>query len=124
MYLLEKFIINDNNDNNTFVILLIYTVLNSDYFLTGNNEAIEVTLGPLSKIRGSGRRKEPRPKRSALSREENFAEFVTKRSLWAPGTDYYTPSSKPSSAAMILLEINNRIIEETLSLKFDGASNG
>lgn len=25
---------------------------------------------------------------------------------------------------MILLEINNRIIEETLSLKFDGASNG
>uniref|UniRef100_A0A671WTJ1 Actin related protein 2/3 complex, subunit 2 n=1 Tax=Sparus aurata TaxID=8175 RepID=A0A671WTJ1_SPAAU len=25
---------------------------------------------------------------------------------------------------MILLEINNRIIEETLTLKFDGASNG
>ncbi|GLD63368.1 actin-related protein 2/3 complex subunit 2 [Lates japonicus] len=25
---------------------------------------------------------------------------------------------------MILLEINNRIIEETLALKFDGASNG
>lgn len=33
-------------------------------------------------------------------------------------------SSTRVPAAMILLEINNRIIEETLSLKFDGASNG
>lgn len=33
-------------------------------------------------------------------------------------------SLTPVPAAMILLEINNRIIEETLTLKFDGASNG
>lgn len=99
------------------------SVFKSEY-LTGNNPAIAVAQGPSSKVRGSGRRKEPRRKRSALSREENFAEFGTKRSLPAPRTDHYPLSSTPAPAAMILLEINNRIIEETLSLKFDGASNG
>lgn len=83
-----------------------------------------VSWGPESKVRGSDRRKEPRRKRSSLSREENFAEFYTKRLIPAATTDHSPLSSTPASAAMILLEINNRIIEETLSLKFDGASNG
>ena len=55
---------------------------------------------------------------------KNFAEFDTKRLIQANSTDLPPFSSTPAPAAMILLEINNRIIEETLSLKFDGASNG
>lgn len=55
-------------------------------FITGNIAGILIFWGPECKIRGSGRRKkEPRRKRSDLSREEHFfAEFDTKSHQIAP----------------------------------------
>uniref|UniRef100_A0A3Q3K2H5 Arp2/3 complex 34 kDa subunit n=1 Tax=Monopterus albus TaxID=43700 RepID=A0A3Q3K2H5_MONAL len=92
--------------------------------ITGNNAGILIFWGPQCKIRGSDRRKKPRRTRFGLSKEEKFAEFNTKRLIPPNSTDRSPLSLTSASAAMILLEINNRIIEETLTLKFDGASNG
>uniref|UniRef100_A0A669C0Z2 Actin related protein 2/3 complex, subunit 2 n=1 Tax=Oreochromis niloticus TaxID=8128 RepID=A0A669C0Z2_ORENI len=58
-------------------------------------------------------------------RAEKNLQNLTQRGEPHQTTPLIPPfSSTPASAAMILLEINNRIIEETLTLKFDGASNG
>uniref|UniRef100_A0A8C8CBR0 Arp2/3 complex 34 kDa subunit n=1 Tax=Oncorhynchus tshawytscha TaxID=74940 RepID=A0A8C8CBR0_ONCTS len=78
-------------------------------------------FGVRNEISGRADRRKTRRKRSV--REETFAEFDTKK---PKDLKKYIFRFKriPQSAAMILLEINNRIIEETLTLKFDGASNG
>ncbi|KAG7236539.1 hypothetical protein INR49_000802 [Caranx melampygus] len=63
---------------------------------------------------------------SVCQGRKNLEKFDTKR-LIPPHSSIRSLPPLPRylrPAAMILLEINNRIIEETLTLKFDGASNG